>query len=272
MKLDMGQAWNRATELVSANKDVVGIVAGVFFFLPLFALSVLVPESTSPPAADPEDFDAVMAALAAVYQTYWWAFLLIMALQMVGTLALYALLTDRARPTVGEALARGAKGFPSFIAASLLSGIAAIATGALPFSFAAALQMPAIAALGLISLPVALYIVIKFALAGPVIGIEQTLNPLTALSRSWQLTKGNSLRLFAFFALLTIVYFVINLLVTAIAGVIFAALGPQVALIGNALVANLIGAIVTTLYVAILVGVYNQFAGSSPEAISETFE
>ena len=122
MKLDMGRAWNEATALVFANKDVVGIVAGVFFFLPYLALSLLMPDAAQP-EFDPQNTEAALDALSTLYAENWWAFLLTSVLQMVGMLALFALLTDRARPTVGEALKRGTFGFPSYLATQVLAAI-----------------------------------------------------------------------------------------------------------------------------------------------------
>ena len=41
MKFDMSAAWNEATRLMAANRDVLLIVAGVFFFLPYVAFMLI---------------------------------------------------------------------------------------------------------------------------------------------------------------------------------------------------------------------------------------
>ncbi|MEL7218162.1 MAG: hypothetical protein AAGK01_06995 [Pseudomonadota bacterium] len=48
MKLNMGQAWNEATTMLSANRDTVLAIAGLFFFLPYFALALFIPEAINP--------------------------------------------------------------------------------------------------------------------------------------------------------------------------------------------------------------------------------
>ena len=104
------------------------------------------------------------------------------------------------------------------------------------------------------------------------IGIEQSLNPFAVIRRSWQLTKGNSFRILFFFILLVIVFVVISLLVTLILGVVFAALGGQIELIGNALVSSVVNAGFVVLYLGVLVAIHSQLAGPNTAALSETFE
>ena len=264
MKLDLGRAWNDATALISANKDVIAIVAGVFFFLPYLALSLLMPEVAQPQINNPEDTEAVLEALSALYADNWWVFVLTSVLQMIGMLALFALLTDAGRPTVGEALKRGTFGFPTYLAAQILSGLA---IGAILVLLA--LITPILAVL---AIPVVFYIMVKLSLIGPVIGIEQTLNPFGVLKRSWQLTKGNSFRIFFFFVLLLLVFLVISVLVTLILGVVFAAIGGSIESVGNALVGSLVNAAFVVIYLAVLASIHQHLAGPKPEVLSETFE
>lgn len=272
MKLDMGRAWNEATALISSNKQVVTIVAGVFFFLPYLAVALLLPEAT-PPQVDPGDSEAALEAMTALYADYWWAFLLIAVAQGVGVLALFALLTDRARPTVSEALSRGVKGFLPYLAAQILMVLGFTLVLGIPLGLAGVSGMPAIiAVVGLVAIVAAIYAFIKLSLITPVIGIEQLYNPVAVLVRSWKLTKGNSLRLLAFYLLLFVVFIVISVLVTLVAGAIFAAFGGDLELIGNGIVGSLVNAVFVVLYLAVLAAVHRQLAGPSAEAVSETFE
>ncbi len=263
MKLDLGQAWSDATALLSANKDVIGIVAGVFFFLPSLAFALLLPDAAQP-QIDPANSDAVMEAMLAIYADNWWIFVLISVLQMIGLLSLFALLKDSARPTVSEALKRGATGLPSYIVAQIIT---VIALGAIAGILAVISPF-----LVFLAFPVVIYVMIKLSLVGPVIAVEQTLNPFTALVRSWVLTKGNSLRIFAFFVLLFVIAIVILLLITLIAGVILAAVGGQIELIGNGLVSSLLGAAMTAIYAAVLASIHRFLAGPDADALSKTFD
>jgi uncharacterized membrane protein len=60
--------------------------------------------------------------------------------------------------------------------------------------------------LGLLLLIVpGIYIAVKFSQIRAVIAAENQLNPIEVLSRSWQITKGNSLRIFSFLLIVVIV-------------------------------------------------------------------
>jgi membrane-anchored glycerophosphoryl diester phosphodiesterase (GDPDase) len=116
------------------------------------------------------------------------------------------------------------------------------------------------------------YLFTKFSLLAPVIAIEGNLNPLAALKRSWQLTKGNSLRLFLFYALLLVAIIVVAIVFSMIVGLVLAVVGGQVLVWGQGIVASALNAAWATLFLAILAGAHRQLAGTSTERLSETFE
>lgn len=276
MKFDMGRAWSEATRLLGVNRDVVLIVAGVFFFLPYTALTMAMGDQVAAIEAGAQsgnaDPQAAMSALLGFYGTIWWMLLLLMIVQYIGMLGLLALLTDRTRPTVGEALKIGVTCFPSYFAAAILSGLAMAAPFLAPTIAAAAGSVTAAVLLGILALVAALYLFTKFSLSAPVIVVERVLNPLTALGRSWRLTKGNSVRLFLFYFLLMVAVLVIWIVVSIVIGLILALVGPDAALTGNALVAGLLNAAWATLFLAALAAAHRQLAGPSAEAVGETFE
>lgn len=276
MKLDMGAAWNTATALIDRNRDVVLVIAGVFFFLPSFAASLALPQADALAAAAPGgDPQALMNAMMGFYADYWWALLLSFVAQGVGTLALLTLLTDRARPTVGEAIKRGALSFPSYFVTNILAAFAVAGVVVVPtllIGLAVAGGTVA-AALGIVlAIPVMLYLMVKFSLIMPAIAIDRMLNPLAALARSWQLTRGNSFRLLLFYALLLIAMIVILSLVSMVVGVVFAAIGGEIEKIGNAIFSSLTNAAFVVVFFGVLAGVHRQLAGEAPEALTELFE
>jgi hypothetical protein len=264
MKFDMGAAWNAATALIGRNRNVIAIVAGVFFFLPYFAISMFLPTQIAPDVSASADPEVMLAAMVAIYAEIWWAILPASIIQGIGTLALLKLLTDRARPTVGEALKTGAIAFPSYAVANILSAVAIGAAVLLPV-----LLLPLMI---LLALPVILYLLVKFSLIMPVIAIEGVLNPINALARSWRLTKGNSFRLLLFYFLLLVALLVVTGLANMVLTLIFAAIGGQAELIGNAAATSLINALFSVIVLAVLAGVHRQLTGDTPQAISETFE
>lgn len=264
MKFDMGQAWNTATMLIGNNRSVVFIVAGVFFLLPYLASALLFPQAMTPEQVNPEDLSAISDAVLQAYAEYWWVILIVFVTQGIGTLALLTLLTDRAKPTVGEAIARGASGFLSYFAANLLFVLA------LGFILTIALVITPF--LVVLAIPVMFYAMVKFSLVLPAIAIDGIRNPIKAITRSWSLTKGNSFRLFAFYVLLVIALMVVTLIVTMVLAVVLAAIGGQVETIGNALVASLINAGFVVLFLGVLAGVHRQLGGDRPEELSEVFD
>ena len=260
MKFDAGAAWNSATALIQRNRNVLTIVAGVFFFLPYFAIAMFLPATVTPDPSAAADVEAMVAAMAEIYAKNWWAILLVFIAQGIGTLALLKLLTDRARPTVGEALKKGAIAFPSYFVANLLSVIA--------IGFAILAPTAIFPLLIVFAVPVVFYLLVKFSLIMPVIAIEGVLNPIGALARSWRLTKGNSFRLFLFYFLLMLALLIVTGLANMVLVLLFAAIGGQLEMIGIAATSSLLNAI----FSVVVASVHRQLAGETTEAISETFE
>lgn len=272
MKFDMNAAWRETTAMIAANREVLMIVAGVFFLLPSLAMAFFGPV---PPEADPATPEAAMKLLTAYYSDLMPMMIIGGIAQAIGMLSLLALLTDRSRPTVAQALKTGTVCLLPYIAAQMLTGVAAGLIFLLVIGTGAATGNPAVA---FVLVPLAMiavvYLLVKTSLALPVIVIENMRNPINALFRSWQLTKGNSVRLFGFYMLVGITFVLIMLVATMAVGA-FAALvlsDGKLAQIANGAVAGLIGSAMIVFFVAILAAAHRQLAGPSAEAISRTFE
>ena len=271
MKLEMNRAWSQATSLIGANKDVVFIVAGVFFFVPYLALMIAMPDAQAM-AVDPANTEAVFEQLGAAYAELWWALLLVTLLQAVGMLGLMALLTDHRRPTLGEALKMGALKALSYIGAYLL---VAVAVGLLAVVLVGAATAAGAAVgmlLGLVMLVLLIYVAVKFSLVPAVLVKEDTSNPITALVRSWKITKGNSLRLFFFYFLLFVVMFVLMMVLSIVVGVIFGLLGGAALTFVSAPLSSAVNAPWDTGFLAVIAAVHDQLGGTGRAQISETFE
>jgi hypothetical protein len=278
-KLDMGRAWTEATGLIGSNRDTIGALAGLFFFLPSFAAALFAPEMINPPEPAPVNADpqvamqAMIDQMGAFYADNWLLFLGVTIAGFVGSMSMLALLSDRGNPTVGEALGKGLKSIPSYIAAQLLSAMAAGLVIGLPLGLIAAFAPPALTLVaGLVLVVLAVYVFVKFALIAPVIAIDEERNPIAAIARSWRLTKGNSLRILAFFALLFVTIVIIGALVQGILVLILSAFGGAVASIGTGLVSALINTAITVIFLVVLAAIHRQLAGASPERLAETFE
>ncbi|GMN13760.1 hypothetical protein [Altererythrobacter sp. MTPC7] len=266
---DMTRAWEEAVALLSANRQTVFVVAGVFFFLPYLAVVLLVPELGSIMAGQSEtaDPDAAMAAMQATMAQYWWVVVLWSLVQMVGSLSLLALLGKSGRPTLGDALKEGLAGLLPYVAAYVAVALGlSLALGLLIALFAATGSQALAAIPVFLSLPVMIYVFVKVSLVAPLIGAEGLRNPVASLRRSWSLTKGNSFRLFLFYALLFTAYIVLSLVVTLVLGLGLALFGEGIALIGDALVSSAVSALASCISLAVLAAVHRQFTGHATRA------
>ena len=80
MKFDMSEAWREAVAMMTGNREVLLIVAGIFFLLPSIALSLSIGEIQESIIADPE---SARAQILALYSDWWW--LLIVVLLALGS-------------------------------------------------------------------------------------------------------------------------------------------------------------------------------------------
>src|SRR3569833_3336826 len=171
IKFDMGQAWSDTTRLLTANIGMIAIVAGVFFFLPYAAMTLLLTNSLGQMmVSDPQNPTAAFDLIFALYSHIWWVFVLVGVGQGIGMLGLLSLLTARQRPTVGEALLIGAKTFVPYLGAILLLYVLMAFVIGIPVALALAAGSTALTVIVVIAVLVALlYAMTKFSLI-PAVG------------------------------------------------------------------------------------------------------
>lgn len=279
MNFDSSRAWRDAMALVQANREVLIAVAGVFFLLPGIASALFLTDYQNNLMANIGNSAAVRQLMEGNVGKVMSFGLISLLLQSVGHMAMLALLTDRTRPTVGQALGIAVRAFPT-LAATILIVFAGYLLGALIYAvFAGVLGVAT--GIGMLTFVLILllagvmvYVMVKLSLTMPVIVIEKVLNPFAALTRSWRLTRGNSLRLFLFYLLLVLIYLVIA---TVFGGGIMliatlAAGEGTLSLVVTALVSGLFGAVASLLITAILAAIHRQLAGPSAESLGATFD
>jgi hypothetical protein len=278
MQFDSSNAWREAVAKVQANQEVLFALAGVFFLLPGLASVLLFADVQQQlyvimgNRAQMEKF-VQSGALNPVAIFGLAAFVL----QLVGYLAMLSILTDRGRPTVAEALRSAARALPTAIATTVLLFLAVIA-GMMVFGAIAGV-------IGRVAEPLAFVILgifvgllvsglVRLSLILPVIAADMLSNPIAVVQRSMKLTKGNTGRLLLFYAVLFIVYFVILLLVGAVAGVFTFLLAGQgiVSILVSGVISGIVGALASVLLTAILAAVHRQLAEPSSTALGATFE
>lgn len=279
MRFDSNSAWREATASVAANRDVLAALAGVFFLLPGLVSVIVFGDAQAELLENLQRKDGAGKLLAEMSGTMIAFGLISFVLQSLGYLALLALLTDRSRPTVAEALRLAVRALPTVVGAALLFFVGYMAAVTVLVAVAGGLAQAggpgAVLGLGAIAVIVGVvYAMVKFSLILPVVIVERCFNPVQALARSWRLTKGNSLRLFGFYLLLAIVYFVIVMVTTMIAMALAVTIAGQgkLSLFIGGVVSGVVGAAASVLLIAILAAVHRQLAGPSPESVSRTFD
>lgn len=260
LRFDSNRAWQQATSALLANREVLLALAGVFFLLPNLAFSLLFPQPVPPSGADQK----AMMAFAVSYYSRMLPFMLpVLVMQAAGTLGMLTLLTDRSRPTVGEAIRTGFLAVFPYLASQLLLGFV-LGLVALPivivFSLGGAKGMGAIGLI--VAMGVWLYAWVRTSLAAPVMAVEGLRNPFGALLRSWHLTRGNALRIFAFVLLIGVAFTVVIMVVTALGGMVLSLLLPtQYAAIGSILISATLSALMVLTIVAALAATHAQLTG-----------
>lgn len=272
MTFDSNRAWQDATAAVRANREVLLALAGVFFLLPtmlstmfLSGLQTRVLENMNKTEALNQLLKDNMGAIVG----FGFGGLLV---QMVGFIAVMALLGDRRRPTVGQAIARGLRGLPTLIVIGILVFLGTTTAGTVLANLLVLVAGAAAGGLVAVAALLALfgYVVVKLSLVLPVVVNERTFNPVGAAVRSWRLTRGSALRLFGFYVMMAICYLVIAMVAS------FIVLGPVLLLLGQGegsllaigLISGLIAGAASVILTAVLAQAHRQLAGPTPKEIA----
>lgn len=268
---DSNRAWTDAANMVSANRDLLLALAGVFLVVPAFAMAMLLPP---PQPAEGAEFQAILAAYSDYFQSNVLVLVAMALFQMIGTLSILALFTDTGRPTVGEAIRLGFRYTPTAIAAQLILGMAIGAMVMLPILLGGATKSFGFTVLGFVAAAVlGIWAWVRLVLVGPAVIADRLANPIRALERSWRLTEGHVLRLLAFYVLVGIGFLVVLLVAEGITKLLLALVASaKTTDIVAALVGTILQAIMSVYFVAISAASHRQLAGPSVQSTVDKFE
>lgn len=238
--------WDEVRQLLGREMPLLVAIAGVFFLLPGLILSF-----NLPPISDPSSLSAIVAVL----QPYLLLIFVISLVQMVGQLAIWSLVMASGRLTVGEAIKAAVLFLPFYFLINLVSNVI-IGLGLMLFI------LPGI------------YLATRLAPIGVIAISEGIRNPLVAIQRSFAVTKGNALPIFAFILIIAIVFLLISLVCSFVFGSVLVLSGLDMAAGGTgaallAVISGLVSAAGTTVFTLMAVTIYRQLAGSStPDVFS----
>jgi hypothetical protein len=206
-KLSLSRAWEETTTVLARDGRLFLPVALALFVLPGLIVNVSMPE----------------VAATQVLQSGPWMVVALVALlvSLVGQLATIRLAIEP-HVSVGEAIAHGARRLLPYVSASLLWLVPLLLVGSALYAFLGANEAhPSVAAsLALIVLCIFLaFVAVRLILSSAVASAEPV-GPLMILRRSWDLSRGNWWRLFAFLLLFGIGALCLIYAVDSVAGLI----------------------------------------------------
>jgi hypothetical protein len=236
MKLDAGQAWTDAMAMLNGQREILLTVTGCFIMLPALFLNAL------RPFAPARDRGALFQELMVWMNVNFHWVVLVAVLAALGRLTILILLLQPARPTVGEALAAGARLLLIFVVMDLLIGFMLLG------------------GLFLFVLP-ACYIFGRTFVAEAGFAAERLRGPVAGVARSLAITKGNGWRIFGVSAVIYVAGVILTAAVGSVVGVLVALFGGSgLDRVLNALVEAGLGAGVSLVMVLVSVAIYRQLA------------
>jgi hypothetical protein len=219
VKLSYDAIWQDILAMLKAHADIILVVAGAFMFLPTLAQAIYL----APPAMDGIDQKSIQS-LALYYEANIVPLLALRLVTLLGVGTLLSLLLHPTRPTVGSAIAASMRMLPSLFIVSLVEQL--IMLGGFLF-----LIVPG------------LYVIARTVVSDAAVMAEDVRNPLRAIARSFDLTRGLGWQVFGLVAILAVVTWITTSALVAIIGIPTQLFLPE----GAALIArNILSAITPT--------------------------
>ncbi len=239
MTFSYDRTWADAMAMARANRAILLTVAGTFLFLPQFALALFAPW----PEFKVFDQQA-LGVLFGYFQTSWPAILAATVASRFGEAVVLLLLLDRARPTVGQSLTSAGSLLLTYLVATYLVSAAEVAGG---FLFI----VPGI------------YVMGRLFLAAPAMLAEHITNPVRAVERSWQLTRGRGFLIAGLILLVAIVATVAgSALAEAVTLLLALLIPPELIPLIRALIGSMLGMATSLIMLLLSAAAYRQLAPS----------
>jgi hypothetical protein len=196
MKLSYSEVWADVIALLRSHASLIATVAAVFIFLPALLVGYFLPQ---PEGA--ATFERLVQLWGEYLDANWHWLLLSRIIAMIGSIAILLLLFARGI-TVGGAIAAALALLPVYFIASLLGSVA-IGVGFL-----------------LLIVP-GLYLIGRLGPLNALVVAETHRNPIAALRRCWDLTRGQGWAILGLILIVAIAAAIVVAVASSLLGIVF---------------------------------------------------
>lgn len=256
--------WNDAIALVRANREIAGAIAGIFLFLPMFAFGLL-GTPLDMVAMSKENPLVRVAAMGAFLRANWGWIVFVPLCSWLAALAINVHVSDTARPTVKDALVTALRLLPFYVLAQLLSMVAIFFIANVIMLPSAFLPQILSGIFAMLAIGCTMMMAIAWAPLGAVIAVERLTNPVAALRRSWQLTKGHKARFGVFIVFVAVMTFILQYLFAILFSLPLLLLPPEIKLPAMTMVAAFMQSTATIFLLFVLLASYRQLVALQPK-------
>jgi ABC-type multidrug transport system fused ATPase/permease subunit len=204
--LDYSATWAETTASLAAHKEGLAAIAGLMIFIPNWIQGMVIRQL---------DLDSVKpgpafwALIGQHFSDYWYVYLPIMLLSIAGSASIYALLTRKDLPRIGDALTAGLVIAPFCFLSQLVTGLGVM-----------------VALLAFI-VP-GLYVSARLIPALPALVAQPSRGPIGVILYAWDLTRNNGWAVFGLIFVVALVAGISMLVVQLISNLVITVItGPE---------------------------------------------
>jgi hypothetical protein len=233
MTFSYSAVWEDTVRMLRSHSSLIAAIAGVFIFLPTLLTGHFLPWPEA-------EADQMLAEFGRYMSTNIHWLLLARLVEMVGTIAILLLIFGGTQTTVGAAIGRAVALLPFYFAASLISGLM-ISVG-----------------LFLLLIP-GLYLLGRLAVVGVVVVAEARRNPIDAIRRSFELTRGRGWVVLGLVLIVVIAGVICIGALTAVIGAILILIaGQDIGALLVLIVSSLASAVLAVVLTLLTAAIYRQ--------------